>query len=502
MCTYCSFNTLLTTKLKEAQVQDPIISVVHQARLQSCEIPCGTTWNRGILRRYKQLWKQLAVADGVLYRTYSLGPLEEVITVPILPPSLQQKALTLSHDIPTAGHLGIDKTLDRLRRNAYWVNMTRDVECYCRNCTTCQKSKLSLPPRAPLQNMPIGQPWQMVAVDILQVPLSTNNNRYLLVLQDYFTKWADAVPLPDQTANRIVAELVKFFCTYGPPLTIHSDQGRNFESTIFTEVLKAFGVSKSRTTPYHPQGDGMVERFNRTLLQLLRTYVSSNSDWEVYLLHVLYAYRTSCHTTTGAPPYLLLYGRNPPNFQRDKQLAYDPSTYSATVQARLAKLQDFVHTNISLAARNQKLHYDQHTSTPSFKLGDPVWLSVPTAGKLDPRWEGEWVVKSVKSPVSVEICDSKRTKVVHTNRLRHRYIPDLKDSTIHGAEDASTSTDTHVRGDWAPPGIEHIILPSLEEMLLNQFHATLRDIADHQIDMFHDMLVDKPLLGGASVILD
>ena len=82
--------------------------------------------------------------------------------------------------------------------------MAQDVEQYCRSCTTCQQSKLSMPLHAPLQNIPIGQPWQMVAVDILQVPLSTNNNRYLLVLQDYFMKWADAVPLPDQTTNHIV----------------------------------------------------------------------------------------------------------------------------------------------------------------------------------------------------------------------------------------------------------------------------------------------------------
>jgi len=108
------------------------------------------------------LWKQLAVVDGVLYQTYHPGPSEEAITVPILPSSFHQEALTLSHDINTAGHLGIEKTLDRLHKNAYWVNMVRDVERYCRNCTTCQKFKLSLPPCAPLQNMPIGRPWQMV----------------------------------------------------------------------------------------------------------------------------------------------------------------------------------------------------------------------------------------------------------------------------------------------------------------------------------------------------
>ena len=85
----------------------------------------------------------------------------------------------------------------------------------------------------------------MIAVDILQVPLSTNNNRYLLVIQDYFTKWADAIPLPDQTAPRITTELIKFFSTYGPPQVLHSDQGRNFESAMFTQALHAFGVCKS-----------------------------------------------------------------------------------------------------------------------------------------------------------------------------------------------------------------------------------------------------------------
>ena len=89
----------------------------------------------------------------------------------------------------------------------------------------------------------------MVAIDVLQVPLSTSDNRYLLVLQDYFTKWADTIPLLNQTANRISAEMVTFFCIYGPPLSIHSDQGHNFESTIFTQVLQAFGVCKLGIIP-------------------------------------------------------------------------------------------------------------------------------------------------------------------------------------------------------------------------------------------------------------
>ena len=362
-----------------------------------------------------------------------------------------------NHDAPTAGHQGVAKTLERVRREAYWVDMAKHVEEHCRQCIVCQKSKLPMPQRAPLQNVPIGQPWQMIAIDVLKVPLLTNNNQYLLALQDYFTKWADAIPIPDQTAERITSELIKIFCTYGPPQILHSDQGRNFESSIFMQTLHAFGVQKSHTSPYHPQGDGMVERFNRTLLQLLRTYVKSQEEWEMYIPYVLYAYRTSQYTATKASPYLLLYGRDPPLHQLQQHLAYDSLSYPAHIRHKLAELQDFVHTNLTQEASRHKTYYDHCTNVPSFTTGDPVWLSIPTAGKLEPRWEGGWVVKSVKSPVNVEISDGRRTRIVHTNRLHYRYIPGAQDLAAQGSTEDSRSV---LGSDWAPPTVDHFILPS------------------------------------------
>ena len=109
--------------------------------------------------------------------------------------------------------------------------------------------------------------WDMIAVDILEVPVSQHNKRYLLVIQDYMTKWAKVVPIPNQTAARITTELVKVFSHYGIPIIL---QGRNFESIILSQTLEAFGVTKSRTTAYHPAGNGLVEHFNRSLLQMLR----------------------------------------------------------------------------------------------------------------------------------------------------------------------------------------------------------------------------------------
>ena len=144
--------------------------------------------------------------------------------------------------------------------------MAKDIQLYCQQCTTCQQAKLPNPGRAPLCNIPIGKPWEMLAADILEVPVSRKNHRYLLVIMDYFTKWVEAVPLHDQTAASITKAITKICSTFGIPSILHSDQGRNFESHMLRQMLQAFGIKKSRTTAYHPQCDGMVEQFNRSLL--------------------------------------------------------------------------------------------------------------------------------------------------------------------------------------------------------------------------------------------
>ena len=120
---------------------------------------------------YHQLWSQLKLREGVVYRTYIPGPASEAIAVPVLPVCLRKEYLTLCHDSATGGHQGWHKTLHKLRREAYWVNMAQDADQHCRECNICQRTKPTAPKRAPLINIP---PWQMVAVDILEVPVTTD----------------------------------------------------------------------------------------------------------------------------------------------------------------------------------------------------------------------------------------------------------------------------------------------------------------------------------------
>lgn len=204
-----------------------------------------------------------------------------------------------------------DLTLQNLHKEAYWVSMINDVELYCQQCPRCQQSKLPLPTRAPLKTTPIGKPWKMVSVDILIVPTSSKDNKCLLVIQDYFTNWANAISLPNQQAITITNALMNVFATMGLPDNVHSDQGQNFESTVLRQTLDAFGVQKSHTTAYHPQGDGLVEWFNCSLLQLLCTHTDKQSDWEEHLPLTLYAYRTAIHSSTGVSPHLMMFGREP-----------------------------------------------------------------------------------------------------------------------------------------------------------------------------------------------
>ncbi|KAL5488761.1 hypothetical protein EMCRGX_G017750, partial [Ephydatia muelleri] len=187
--------------------------------------------------------------------------------------------------------------------------------------------------------------------------LLRRNNCYLLVVQDYFSKWPEPIPIPDRQ-QELQRKWINCFACMESQTIVHSDQGWNFVSTIFRQTLEAFGIKKSHTTAYHPEGDGMVERLNRSLLQLLRTYAQRQDDWEKHL-----------------------------------------PLYQETLQAKLAELQDLVEAHIVESAKRHK-------------CGCPF--------QLDPRWEGKWKVKIMKSPVTMEITDVEEdvnSGVQHTQRV-------------------------------------------------------------------------------------
>ena len=198
----------------------------------------------------------------------------------------------------------------------------------------------------------------------------------------------------------------------------------------------------------------MVEHLNRSLLQLLRTYAQRQDDWEKHLPLVLYAYRTATHSSTGTSPFQLMYGRQSKSSTFSSFTGYDALQYQGTLQAKLAELQDLVEAHIVETQQCHKGIYDQNTAERSFKIGDLVWLSIPTAGKLDPRWEGKWKVKTRKSPITMEITDGKRTKVVHANHLQPRIQPSVEEDVNSGAQHIQRVDPRH-HVQWEAPHVEH-----------------------------------------------
>ena len=233
--------------LSEAQKTDPVLKAEMDHFLLTDMPPTSGKWRTFPHRRFKQLWQQLCVYDSLLCRKVKAPTLTETKHLIIVPQSFQKQFLSIAHE--ASGHQGSDCTFSILSNSAYWIGMARDVNNHCSQCHKCQISKAPASKPVPLQPVVTTRLWEMVAVDILKVPPSLTGNQYILVAQDYFSKWPFAFAMPDQKATRIV-QLLKdhVFALVGPPSKLHSDQG-NFESHILSctevhiQMRKGFIVS-------------------------------------------------------------------------------------------------------------------------------------------------------------------------------------------------------------------------------------------------------------------
>ena len=261
-------------ELRKLQQEDPALGPVIAA-LESNTLPSPEEEKGRSLecRRLLQLKDQLTLSDdGILRRHYVSLDGKTICKQLVVPQSLRKGILTEVHEGTTSGHLGEERTHGRLKERFYWPGHWNDVRNWCKTCAVCASRKTPAPKtRAPLQTVKVGSPMQLVAVDILgPLPESEGGNLYVLGVADYFTKWVEVFPIPNQEARTVATKLVdEVFCRFSMPEQLHSDQGKQFESKVIEEICKLLHIRKSRTTPYHPQSDGLVERFNRTLLSML-----------------------------------------------------------------------------------------------------------------------------------------------------------------------------------------------------------------------------------------
>ena len=340
---------------------------------------------------------------GRLWRRQSPPSVGSQLVVPV---KKRQEFIRQFHDSLFAGHLGITRTVFRLQHRVYWPGLRGDVQTYIQSCTTCIARKSPCPRKVPMGHVNVGHRWERVAMDLLDMSVTTSRgNRYVLVMVDCFTRWTEAFPLPDKTAQSVAdAFFNQVVCRFGIPSVIHSDQGREFENRIMQELCLLGGAHKTRTTPYHPESDGMVERFNRTLLMMLAMFAGKNrDDWDDLLPAVMMAYRSSVQESTGFSPYRLMFGEECtlpmdiglPRDQLDTSESIT-SPYALWVRDALEEAYDQVRQHSGQAVQRQKRLCARRAVKRDFVVEDWVmrYYSPAKKCKLDSPWIGPYLIVS------------------------------------------------------------------------------------------------------------
>ena len=383
------------------------------------------------IRHYWNYWNSLELHEDILYKR-NFEEIDNSNLQLIVPQELRKHLIDRMHNSVFGGHLGVRKTISKLLRENYWFNMRDDVKVWVKLCDTCAANSQPSPkPKATLGDMRTGAPFDRLGIDILgPLPLSNKGNRYIQVATDAFTKWVEIMAIPDQTAETCASHLVdEIISRYGCPLDLHSDQGRNYDSRVFKELCRLLEIRKTRTTPRRPQCNGQTERFNRTIIKMIKAYIKDDQrEWDTHLSCLAGAYRAACHDTTGFSPNFLMFGREvrlPGEVSILTHQSSYPAEYVSKVRDKLTKAYELVRVHIKTNTERQKDRYDTKSNLHIYKPGDLVWYlnEIPQpdlSPKLQDRYSGPFVVLWKYNQLDYLIQKDKkgRRAVVHHDKLK------------------------------------------------------------------------------------
>ena len=407
--------------LEERQRADTQLNAII-SYLETGKLPAGEKEARELV-----LWQsQFTMKDGVLYRV------QPDKTLRIVPPTVDRhKLFNEVHGGLFAGHLREEKTHSTLSRHYWWPKIRADISRWCQECLRCATRSTGRPVRPPLTPIPVNGPFDRVGVDVLQLPKTRNGNRYAVVFIDYLTKWPEVFATADQTAPTIAGLFVEHVISrHGVPNQLLSDRGPSFLSRLMLEVCSVLGTKKVTTSAYHPQTDGLVERFNRTLTDMLAKTVELGVEWDERLPYVLFAYRASEQASTGESPFMLLYGRDPqlltelvlfPPVQRS---SVDLNTYKSTMIQSMSEAWSVAKETLKKA---QRIHHDNSAKNADFQIGERVFLFVPSlrsgpSYKLARPFKGPYrILQLYPNGAELQLIDRPHSPTIRValNRLRH-----------------------------------------------------------------------------------
>ena len=380
----------------------------------------------------KQARVKFVYKKNLLYREYEYS--QTTCRQLVVPTKFRTAVMKLAHESVMAGHLGTRKSTDRVLSEFYWNGVCGDISRFVRSCDVCQrtipKGKVG---KVPLGKMPlIDTPFRRVSVDIVGpiLPRSTSGKRYILTMIDFATRYPEAVALSNIEAETVAEALVGMFSRVGVPDEMLSDCGTQFTSDVMNEVSRLLSLQQITTAPWNPKANGLCEKFNGTLKNMIRKMCAEKpKDWDRYLPALLFAVREVPQESLGFSPFELLYGRSvrgPMSILKELWSGEVPDEnvktsyqYVVDLNDRLESTCKLASENLKLARKKQKQYYDRKARDRRFKVGDKVLLLLPSSrNKLLVQWRGPFVVTEVIGRQDYRIRVENVERVFHANLLK------------------------------------------------------------------------------------
>lgn len=386
--------------------------------------------------RLRRQLDKFKLIQGVLHR-YNYHPSGNK-WVPVMPRSLHSTILAALHDDATAGHLGFYKTYDRVRSRFFWPGLSTSVARYVASCTACQRRKRpTSSPAGLLQPLPCpSRPFEVVGIDLYgPLPSTAAGYRWIVTAVDHLTRYAETAPVKSGSAMEVADFFLRtILLRHGAPRVLLSDRGKTFLSSILADVVRVSHTIHKTTSSYHPQTNGLTERFHRTLSDMISMYIQpDHRNWDTILLSVTFAYNTAIQRTTGYSPFFLVYGRQP-SFVLDTAF-FTPESASESLSedfvSRLEHCRRLARLRTESSQHERKSRYDATHRHVRYKPGDEVllWTPVRVPGlceKFLHRFLGPYIVLEETSPVNYKIAPTvpstdrrcRGTEIVHVSRLK------------------------------------------------------------------------------------